>query len=116
MKEFSALELNRMTDDSIIKAIGTFVRSARLEKDWTQAQLGEHAGVHRTTVRDLELGKRSTLVTLIQVLRTLDELHVFKNFKVVQELSPLQLAQLEQNERRRARGSQSTDSVQKSEW
>jgi transcriptional regulator with XRE-family HTH domain len=116
MKEFSALELNRMTDDSIIKAIGTFVRSARLEKDWTQAQLGERAGVHRTTVRDLELGKRSTLVTLIQVLRTLDELHVFKNFKVVQELSPLQLAQLEQNERRRARGSQSTDSVQKSEW
>ncbi|MEQ9187062.1 MAG: helix-turn-helix domain-containing protein [Cryomorphaceae bacterium] len=116
MKEYSTIELKRMTDDMLIKSIGEFVRAARLDKNMTQANLGERAGVHRTTIRDLELGKRSTLLTLIQVLRSLDELHVLKNFKVSNEPSPLELAKLERKRRKRASGSQGSDDELKSDW
>lgn len=116
MKEFSTIELRRMTDDMIIKAIGEYIRSVRLERNLTQEQLGDRSGVHRTTIRDLELGKRSTLLTLIQVLRSLDQLQTLKNFKVSKELSPLELAKLEINERKRASGSKSDQKTKTSDW
>lgn len=100
----------------VIKTIGEYVRSIRLERNLTQEQLGELAGVHRTTIRDLELGKRSTLLTLIQVLRSLDQLQTLKNFKVSKELSPLQLAKLEMRQRKRASGSKSDQKSEKSGW
>lgn len=116
MTEFSTIELKRMTDDMIIKAIGEYIRSIRLDRNLTQEQLGDRAGVHRTTIRDLELGKRSTLLTLIQVLRSLDQLQTLKNFKVSKELSPLELAKLEINERKRASGSKSDQKPKTSDW
>lgn len=105
-----------MTDDMIIKAIGEYIRSIRLDRNITQEQLGDRAGVHRTTIRDLELGKRSTLLTLIQVLRSLDQLETLKNFKVTKELSPLELAKLEVNKRKRASGSKSDQKPKSSDW
>ena len=116
MKEFDSIELKRMTDDMIIKAMGEYIRSIRLGKNLTQEQLGHRAGVHRTTIRDLELGKRSTLLTLIQVLRSLDQLQTLKNFKVSKELSPLELAKLEVTERKRARRSKSDQEPQTPDW
>jgi transcriptional regulator with XRE-family HTH domain len=116
MKDFATIELKRMTDDSIIQAIGAYIRSVRLERNMTQAQLGERAGVHRTTIRDLELGKRSTLLTLIQVLRSLDQLHTLKNFKVSKELSPLEQAKLEIGERKRASRSRSEQKTKTPDW
>ncbi len=116
MKEFDTIELRRMTDDMIIKTIGEYIRSIRLDRNLTQEQLGDRAGVHRTTIRDLELGKRSTLLTLIQVLRSLDQLQTLKNFKVSKELNPLELAKLEINERKRASGSKSNQKSKTSDW
>ena len=116
MKDFSIMELKRMTDDSIIQAIGAYIRSVRLERNMTQAQLGERAGVHRTTIRDLELGKRSTLLTLIQVLRSLDQLQALGSFKVSKELSPLQRAKLEIGERKRASGTRSDQKPKTTDW
>jgi transcriptional regulator with XRE-family HTH domain len=116
MEEFSIIELKRMTDDMVIQAIGEYVRSARLERNLTQEQLGERAGVHRTTVRDLEWGKRSTLITLIQVLRSLDELQTLKHFKASKELNPLELAKLEAKERKRASRAKSTEQPETTDW
>jgi len=116
MEEYTINDLKKMTDDMIIKVIGDYIRSIRLERNMTQAQLGERAGVHRTTIRDLELGKRSTLFTLIQVLRSLDQLHALKNFKVSKGLSPLELAKIEMNKRKRASGSKANQDRGKSDW
>lgn len=116
MKDFATIELKRMTDDMIIKAIGDYIRSIRLDKNLTQKQLAERAGVHRTTIRDLELGRRSTLLTLIQVLRSLDQLHTLQNFKVSNELSPLELAKLEIKQRKRASGADSDSKPKTSDW
>ena len=116
MKEFSTIEMKRMTDDMIIKVIGEYIRSVRLDRNLTQEQLGSRAGVHRTTIRDLELGRRSTLLTLIQVLRSLDQLHTLKNFKVSKELNPLELAKLEMDQRKRASGAKSRQRPKTSDW
>jgi transcriptional regulator with XRE-family HTH domain len=116
MKEFSIIELKRMTDEMIIQAIGEYIRSVRLDRNLTQEQLGERAGVHRTTIRDLELGKRSTLLTLIQVLRSLDQLQVLQHFKISKELSPLQLAKLEAKQRKRASGNASSRGTTSLDW
>ena len=40
MKEFSIMELKQMTDDMVIKSIGEYIRSIRLERNLTQEQLG----------------------------------------------------------------------------
>jgi transcriptional regulator with XRE-family HTH domain len=116
MKDFSTIELKRMTDDMIIQAMGAFVRFHRLEQDLTQEQLAERAGLHRTTIRDLELGKRSTLLTLIQVLRSLDQLQALQHFKVSNEISPLQLAKWEAKQRKRASGNASTRGNTSLDW
>ncbi len=116
MGEFSIIELKKMTDDMIIEAIGEYIRFVRLEKNLTQKQLGDRAGVNRTTIRDLELGKRSTLITLIQVLRSLDQLQTLKNFKVSKELSPLELAKIEMKERKRASRVEMNEKPKKSDW
>lgn len=115
MKEFSPIELKRMTDDMIINAIGAFIRAERLAKNLTQEKLADRAGVHRTTIRDLELGRRSTLLTLIQVLRALDQLQALKLFKVSKEISPLALAKLELKERKRASGAMD-DPLHLTDW
>lgn len=110
------MTLRQMTDDMILQAIGEYVRSMRLDRNWTQAQLGERAGVHRTTIRDLELGRRSTLITLVQVLRSLDQLQTLKLFKVSNEPNPLELAKLQMNKRKRASGSESPQQPTPSDW
>ena len=102
MREYTPLELKGMTDNAILIAIGEYIRAVRLDRNWTQAELGERAGVHRTTVRDVEAGNRSGLPILIQLLRSLDQLHLLRHFKVSNELSPLELARLESKRRKRA--------------
>jgi len=114
MREYTALELRGMTDDAVLNAIGEYVRAVRLDHNWTQAELGERAGVHRTTVREVESGGRSSLMTLIQLLRALDRLHLLKNFKASHEISPLELAKLESKRRKRA--SRANEGLQKPDW
>ncbi len=116
MMDFTTNELRSITDDRIIAIIGEYIRAKRLEQDYTQEQLAYRAGLNRTTIRDLELGKRSSLITLIQTLRALDALSVLKNFKVTKELSPLQQAKLEVNEKRRASGKGKQNQYPSSDW
>ncbi|MEZ4800955.1 MAG: helix-turn-helix domain-containing protein [Flavobacteriales bacterium] len=105
MTVLSYKNLHTMSDDAIIQAIGEFVRHHRLEQNMTQAQLAEKAGINRTTLSDLELGRRCQLLTLIQVLRMLDQLQILEVFSVQQQVSPLLLAEMEMKKRKRASGS-----------
>jgi transcriptional regulator with XRE-family HTH domain len=103
------------SDDAIIKTIGNFVRHHRLEQNITQKDLAEKAGINRTTLSDLELGRRFQLITLIQVLRILDQLHVFGDFEIKQQISPMLLAEIDMNKRLKASGKQEKDNYT-SEW
>ncbi len=104
-----------MTDDAILKQIGHFLKSQRILKNKTQAQIAEAAGVNRYTIGKIEKGDSVTLGTLIQVLRTLDLLYVLEHFNTVQQISPLEAVKLQEKKRKRATGTRKEDK-NNSDW
>ena len=110
------MNMYKMSDDAIVHQIGAFVRHHRLEQNIKQKDLAEKAGINRTTLSDLELGRRCQLMTLIQVLRILNKLHVFDAFEVKQQISPMKLAELEMKKRQKASGKSNSPQHKKSDW
>jgi len=60
-----------MKNDKLEKVLGYHVRTARLEKELTQAEIAERANVSIGAVRHLESGSGATVATLVKVLRAL---------------------------------------------
>lgn len=116
MKDISIKNIYKMSDDAIIKAIGKFIRHHRLEQNLSQKDLADKAGINRTTLSDLELGRRCQLLTLIQVLRTLDKLYVFESFEVKEQISPIALTELEMKKRKKAKSKKENLNKKKSNW
>lgn len=93
-----------MSDAAIAAHIGEFIRSNRLSRNKTQAELASDAAISRSTLSLLERGEPVTLSTLIRVLRVLDLLYILDSFAIREQPSPLALAKLERKKRKRARG------------
>jgi putative transcriptional regulator len=91
-----------MSDKAIIKELGRRVKRKRLERNLTQQEIADIAGISRPTVSDLERGNPFEILTLIQVLRALDALVEIDLFLPDPGISPLQLARLRGKERQRA--------------
>jgi transcriptional regulator with XRE-family HTH domain len=106
----------KLSDDAIIKKIGDFVKNQRLEQNMTQQDLATKAGINRTTLSELELGRRCQLLTLIQVLRILNQLQLFATFEVEKKISPMMLAEMEMKYRKRASGKNKDENNKKSDW
>lgn len=98
-----------MSDPAIVREIGARVRRIRLNRNLTQQQVAEAAGIHRTTLSSFENGTASNTLTLVQVLRALGELDVLHSFLPDPGPSPLQMAKLEGKERKRASGKEGLD-------
>ena len=92
-----------MSDTAILIDIGHRIKRKRLSRNITQQHLAESSGLNRTTIRDIENGKNSSLLTLVQVLRGLDVLDELEAFLPEPGVSPLQLAKLKGKQRQRAR-------------
>jgi transcriptional regulator with XRE-family HTH domain len=116
MSDKNIINIHRMSDDAIIQTMGHFVKHHRLQQNITQKNLAEKAGINRTTLSDLELGKRSQLITLIQVLRILNKLHVFESFEVKQQISPIKLAEIEMKKRQKASRQDKNTTTNKTDW
>ncbi|WP_407353786.1 helix-turn-helix domain-containing protein [Luteimonas sp. R10] len=52
----------------LTKAFGRVVSQARREAGWTQEELAHRAGVHRTYVGDLENGRKSPTLDVVETL------------------------------------------------
>jgi len=91
-----------MADATVVEELGRRLRQTRLEQNLTQQDLAKEAGVSVATVRNLEDGKRTQLVTLIRVLRTLDLLSGLDRLVPVQGPSPIEQLRLRGRERQRA--------------
>ena len=116
MSDKSIMNMYKMSDDAIIQTLGAFVKHHRLQQNITQKSLAEKAGINRTTLSDLELGKRSQLITLIQVLRVLHKLHVFESFEVKQQISPIKLAEMEMKKRQKASRQGKNTTTNNTDW
>ncbi len=119
MTEENSIYRIKRSDDAIIKLIGNFIKQHRLQQNITQQQLATKAGINRTTLSDLELGRRCQLLTLIQVLRILNKLYIFDSFDYRPQISPIQLAEMEMKLRKRAKnkkGNNEAPPKKKSDW
>jgi transcriptional regulator with XRE-family HTH domain len=106
-----------MTDNTIMQAIGAFIRHHRLEQNKTQEQLASEAGINRWTISKIEKGESVKLAILIQILRVLDLLHVLDAFEIKEQISPIEYAKLKEKKKKRARSSNTTqDDKEELEW
>ncbi len=105
-----------MSDRAILREIGLRIRRRRLDKNLTQQELADRAGLSRKTVSDLEREAGVGLLTLVQVLRALGELDELDGFLPDQGPSPLQLAKLKGRVRQRASRRSTGDKKEESDW
>jgi transcriptional regulator with XRE-family HTH domain len=94
---------NGLTDDAVLEELGSRLSRARLERDLTQQQLAQEAGISVDTVRRLERKQSITLTALLRILRALGQLDVLD--LVLQAELPSPIEQLERERRRRQRAS-----------
>jgi transcriptional regulator with XRE-family HTH domain len=61
-----------LSDDAALGEIARRVQRARLDRQMTQADLAEAAGVARPTIERFEASGAANLTTLVRILRALD--------------------------------------------
>ena len=104
-----------LSDATIIQEIGKQLKRMRLKNNLTQQELANRSGLFRSTISEIENGRISTLMSLIQLLRGLNELELLQAFVVKEELSPLLVAEQQAKMRKRA-SSKSNTNKPESEW
>lgn len=100
-----------MTDKAILAEIGQRIKRERLEKNISQKNLAEIAGLDRTTVGLVENGKSFTALTLIEIMRGLKILEGINSFLPEIGPSPIELSKLKGNQRQRASRSKSNKEI-----
>jgi putative transcriptional regulator len=92
-----------MTDDAVLAEVGVRLERTRLDRNLSQQQLADEAGVSRHSLLRIEAGRSVTLPVLLRVLRALDLLDGLE--VLVPEPLPSPIEQLERQGHRRQRAS-----------
>lgn len=92
-----------MRDEALLQVLGQRIARLRLNRNLTQAQLAEQAGISKRTLEHLEAGAAATQLSLyLRVLRQLDLLERLELLNPEPQPSPLALLKLRQSGRKRA--------------
>ncbi len=92
---------------AIAEELGERLKRARLNRDMTQSEVAERAGVSRLAVLNAEKGD-VRLKVLVAILSALDLAGQLDLFLPIQDVSPIQLARLKGKTRQRASGQRKT--------
>ena len=93
---------DQMTDDSVLEQLGERLSRYRLDRNVTQADLANEAGVHKNTVFRLEAGESTQTKNLVRVLRALGLLEQLEALVPEPTPSPLKLLDAIEQQRKRA--------------
>jgi len=85
----------------VLEELGRRLREARLERNSSQAEVAEDAGIGRVTLQRMEAGESPSLINFIRVLRALDLLEGLE--RLVPEPGPSPIDEVEHRGRRRQR-------------
>lgn len=96
------MSIFEMTDQAILGDLGRRLQRRRLDRNLSQQDVADRAGLDRTTVGALEREGRATLLTFVQVLRAVGALDELNAFLPDLGPSPLDLAQRQGRIRKRA--------------
>ncbi len=89
-------------DDTVLAELGGRIARVRLERNFSQAQLANEAGVSKRTVERLEAGAGAQLSGFVRVCRALNLLERFDAFVPEPVPSPVAQLKLQGKQRRRA--------------
>ncbi|MXX06163.1 MAG: helix-turn-helix transcriptional regulator [Gammaproteobacteria bacterium] len=103
------------TPAAIAEELGERLKRARLNRDMTQSEVAERAGVSRLAVLNAEKGN-VRLKVLVAILSALDLAGQLDLFLPSQDVSPIQLARLKGKARQRASGQRKTRTGEPPEW
>lgn len=92
-----------MTDQAVAKELGLRLKQQRLNKDFSQKNIADRAGISITAVQGAERGE-TTIMTMIKILRVLGNLEQLDVFLPEPKISPLQMSKLEGKKRQKASG------------
>lgn len=99
----SNIKWRALADDAIVQQLGSELKRMRLEKNLTQAEVAERAGLDRITVLKLESGRAASLLTVVQVLRALGRLDLLNAFHEEPRLTPMMALEMETKYQRKQR-------------
>ncbi len=91
------------TTEEILRELGARLRGFRLQRNVTQAELAETAGVGHATVKRAEAGENIRLKTIVKILRALGRVEALDSFLPEPLVSPIRLAEQRERTRQRAR-------------
>lgn len=97
------------TDQAALEELGRRLRRTRLERNLSQAQLANEAGVSRSTVNRIEGGESVQLANLLRVLRFLGLLGGLEELVPEPTPSPIDALRHRNRERQRASSPRSTE-------
>lgn len=92
-----------MTDKAIAKELGKRLKQQRLNKDFSQKNIADRAGISVTAVQGAERGE-TTITTLIKIMRVLGTLDQLDGFISEPMISPVAMAKLAGKKRQKASG------------
>jgi putative transcriptional regulator len=107
----------QLTDETILREMGSRLAAARLARNLTQAALAEEAGVSKRTLERLESGEVvARLSGLVRVLRALGLIDRLDALIPAPAPSPVEQLKLAGRQRKRASGGRKTGTPAARKW
>lgn len=91
-----------LTDETVLRELGTRLARLRLDAGLTQATLAEQAGISKRTLERLEAGHPGGLVAIIRLLRVLRHAEGLEGLVAALPISPMALLKSRGKVRKRA--------------
>ncbi len=96
---------DQLTDESVLRELGSRLAAVRLDRNLTQAALAEQAGVSKRTLERLESGEVATQLSgFLRVCRALGLAERFETLVPEPLASPMAQLKLQGRKRQRASG------------
>lgn len=106
-----------LSDEAVLRELGSRLAAARLLRNQTQAALAEEAGVSKRTVERLEAGEvAARLSGLVRVIRALGMADRLDSLVPPPVASPVEQLKLAGRHRQRASGLRGPTRVTKRKW